>query len=64
MPCSQKTKTERDNIVTNSIKTLKGVHIKKKKRKPDKKELSEKGVKTQSFFEYKMVVPLFRVLPV
>ena len=32
-----------------------GPHKKKKKRKPDKKELSEKGVKTQSFFEYKMV---------
>ena len=32
MPCGQKTKTEnRNNIVTNSIKTLKMVHIQKKK---------------------------------
>ena len=45
-----------NNIVTNAIKTLKGVHIKKKnKKKTDKKESSEKGVKTQSFFEYKIV---------
>ena len=52
-PCSQKTKTgNRNNIVTNSIQTLKGVHIKKK---TDKKESSEKGVETQSFFEYKIV---------
>ena len=33
MPCGQKAKTEnRNNIVTNSIKTLKIVHIKKKKK--------------------------------
>ena len=33
MPCGRKTKTwNRNNILTNSIKTLKMVHIKKKKR--------------------------------
>ena len=34
MPCGQKTKTEnRNNVVTNSVKTLKTVHIRKEKTK-------------------------------
>ena len=43
MPCGQKAKTEnRNNIVTNSIKTLKIVHIKKKKKlKKNNKRLSQ-----------------------
>ena len=38
---SQKTKTQnRNNIVTNSLKSLKMVHIQKKKKKLKKKSLS------------------------
>ena len=39
MPRGQKTKTyNRSNIITNPIKTLKMVHIKKKKKKGFKKQ--------------------------
>ena len=41
MPQDQKTETKnRSNIVTNSIKTFKTVHIKKKKKNGEKKKAS------------------------